>query len=275
MLSHLLAERPPASYFTSLALSFWICILGIILESLSRAGGRIKQGSTSEELDWHLAHYACLCAQSCLTLCDRMDCSPPGPSVHGVSQARILEWVAIFSSRGSSHSRAWAHIFGSLALAGRFFTTLPPRKPLAHCRDQKVFRIVRSRGQQGSHLSRCLPAEGWREQGRSGQGAWEGPSQELRGSWVPLHCGVQRAPFCAFLPPVWRPYHRMPCLNQECSTSRPHRSWKLDDVDCWLLHHQPIRRQPWANHTPWNSLLFPVFKTLFLEAIGEFGFFKH
>ena len=37
--------------------------------------------------------------QSCLTLCDPMDCSPPGPSVHGILQARILEWVAIsFSS---------------------------------------------------------------------------------------------------------------------------------------------------------------------------------
>ena len=40
--------------------------------------------------------------QSCLTLCDRMNCSPPGSSVHGISQARILEWVAMPSSRGSS-----------------------------------------------------------------------------------------------------------------------------------------------------------------------------
>ena len=36
--------------------------------------------------------------QSCPTLCDPMDCSPPGSSVHGISQARILEWVAILSS---------------------------------------------------------------------------------------------------------------------------------------------------------------------------------
>ena len=36
-----------------------------------------------------------VCAQSCPTLCDPMDCSPPGSSVHGVPQARILEWVAI------------------------------------------------------------------------------------------------------------------------------------------------------------------------------------
>ena len=38
-----------------------------------------------------------LAAQSCLTLCDPMDCSPPGCSVHGILQARILEWVAISS----------------------------------------------------------------------------------------------------------------------------------------------------------------------------------
>ena len=39
------------------------------------------------------------CAQSCLTLCVPMDCSPPGSSVHGTFQARILEWVAISYSR--------------------------------------------------------------------------------------------------------------------------------------------------------------------------------
>ena len=41
--------------------------------------------------------HVCLCAQLlqlCLTVCDRMDCSPPGSSVHRISQARILEWVA-------------------------------------------------------------------------------------------------------------------------------------------------------------------------------------
>ena len=40
-----------------------------------------------------------LVAQSCLTLCDPMDCSPPGSSVHGILQARRLEWVAMPSSR--------------------------------------------------------------------------------------------------------------------------------------------------------------------------------
>ena len=49
----------------------------------------------------------CVCVhakslQLCQTLCDPMHCSPPGPSVHGISQARILEWVAISLTRGSS-----------------------------------------------------------------------------------------------------------------------------------------------------------------------------
>ena len=43
-----------------------------------------------------------LLTQSCLTLCDPMDCSPPGSSVPGILQARILEWVAMHSTRGSS-----------------------------------------------------------------------------------------------------------------------------------------------------------------------------
>ena len=43
--------------------------------------------------------------QSCLTLCNSIDCSLPGSSVHGIFQARILEWVAMPSSKGSSHPR--------------------------------------------------------------------------------------------------------------------------------------------------------------------------
>ena len=61
--------------------------------------------------------------QSYLTLWDPMDCSPPGSSVHGILQARILEWVAVPSSRGFSWPRDWTCISMSPALAGRFFTT--------------------------------------------------------------------------------------------------------------------------------------------------------
>ena len=49
-----------------------------------------------------------------------MYCSPPGSSVHGISQAGILEWVAISSSRGSARHRDWTHVS---CIAGRFFTT--------------------------------------------------------------------------------------------------------------------------------------------------------
>ena len=55
----------------------------------------------------------CVCAkslQSCLTLGDPMDCSLPGSSVHGILQARILEWVAMPSSRGASWSGDWTQI---------------------------------------------------------------------------------------------------------------------------------------------------------------------
>ena len=46
-----------------------------------------------------------LVAQLCLTLCDLVDCNPPGSSVHGILQAKILEWVTISFSRGSSQPR--------------------------------------------------------------------------------------------------------------------------------------------------------------------------
>ena len=59
-----------------------------------------------------------LVAQSCPTLWDSMDCSPPGSSVQGIFQARILEWIAIHFSRGSS--RLWDRTQASL-IAGRFF----------------------------------------------------------------------------------------------------------------------------------------------------------
>ena len=60
-----------------------------------------------------------LVAQSCPTLCDPVDCSLPGSSVHGILQARLLEWIAIPFSRGSSQLRDWTWISN---IAGRFFT---------------------------------------------------------------------------------------------------------------------------------------------------------
>ena len=58
--------------------------------------------------------------------CNPLDCGLPGSSVHGISQARILEWVAISFSRGSSQPTDQTHIS---CVAGRLFTTEPLGKP--------------------------------------------------------------------------------------------------------------------------------------------------
>ena len=58
-------------------------------------------------------------AQSCATLCDPMDCSPPGSSVHGIFQARVLDWVAISFSRVSSQTRDQTRVS---CVVGRRFT---------------------------------------------------------------------------------------------------------------------------------------------------------
>ena len=91
---------------------------------LARSGGCVDWGKRDSEVG-----SGCnredrgmhgLVSQSCLTLCDPMDCSPPGSSVHGVSQARMLEWAAISFSRGSSwpRDRTWVSW-----IEGRFITT--------------------------------------------------------------------------------------------------------------------------------------------------------
>ena len=58
----------------------------------------------------HHGSHVCVCTQFCPTLCDSIDCSPPGSTVHWIFQARILQWVAGFYSRGSSQPRDRTHI---------------------------------------------------------------------------------------------------------------------------------------------------------------------
>ena len=70
--------------------------------------------------------FACLIVQSCPTLCGSMDCSLPGSSVHGILQARILGWVAVPFSRGSSPPR----VRTCVSCSGRWvLTTESPGKP--------------------------------------------------------------------------------------------------------------------------------------------------
>ena len=81
--------------FNLLRVEIWECYLGPEQATLA--------------LLW-INHWACSVAKLCLTLCEPMDRSPPGSSVHGIFQTRILEWVAISYSRGSSQPRDLTHI---------------------------------------------------------------------------------------------------------------------------------------------------------------------
>ena len=76
---------------------------------------------------WYQVISSAKSLQSCPTLCDPMDCSPPGSSVHEIFQSRILEWVAISFSRGSSLPR-WLNL--GLPHCRQ---TLPPEPPGKHC----------------------------------------------------------------------------------------------------------------------------------------------
>ena len=83
---------------------------------------------SAQSRNWYMAlKMKMSVAQSCPTLCDPMDCSPPGSSVHGILQARILEWVAIPFSRGSSWPRNQTWVFH---IEGRFFTIWTTREAL-------------------------------------------------------------------------------------------------------------------------------------------------
>ena len=62
---------------------------------------------------------------SCVQLCDPVDCNPPVSSVHGIFQARIVEWVAIPFSRGTSWPRDWTCDSCVSGIAGEFFATEP------------------------------------------------------------------------------------------------------------------------------------------------------
>ena len=113
---------------------------------------------------WHLwkTHMLCWVIQSCPTLCDPMDGSLPGPSVHGILQARILEWVAVLSFRGSSYPRDQTHVS---RVAGGFFTGWATREAhKQHLIQQwkiKAF-LLRSGIRQGCLLA-PLPFNGIRE----------------------------------------------------------------------------------------------------------------
>ena len=103
--------------FCILTFLLYLCTLATsVLEDLSKFFLRLHECVRAKSL------------QLCPTLCNPMDCSPPGSSVHGILQARTLEWVAMPSYRGSSQPESLT----SPALAGSSLPLVPPGKPYDH-----------------------------------------------------------------------------------------------------------------------------------------------
>ena len=108
------------------------------------------------------------CMLSCVWLFVTMDCSPPGSLIHGIFQARILEWVAISYSRGSSPLRDGTQV-SYISCISRWITTLPPGKPKNQwscatclffsgllCHHQRQKRKVHVKSHGTSHHSSSL-----------------------------------------------------------------------------------------------------------------------
>ena len=134
-----------------------------------------------------------LVTQLCLTLCNPMECSPQGSSVHGISQARMLEWVAISSSRGSSQPRARTR---SPTLKADSLLSEPPGKPSQnqgshskHSTASHVGRLTSQidtghrlvQGHRGTIHARCQPfrLHGGKGDPAEGNGVLKGPDQRV------------------------------------------------------------------------------------------------
>ena len=101
-------------------------------------------------------------SQSCLTLCDPVDCSPPGSSVRGILQVRILEWVAISFSRGSSGPRDQTQVSRTAGRRFNLWATSPHHNPevgpivvpTSQRRKPRQLNFSRSKERSNSNYSR-------------------------------------------------------------------------------------------------------------------------
>ena len=112
----------PVEFLIITSATYWV--LNMRSSKLSNKSFKIMRVSGKEIFFWVTGANCAKLLQSCPPLCDPMDYSPPDSSVEGIFQPRILEWVSMLSSRGSSWLQGSnSHLFISHALAGRYFTT--------------------------------------------------------------------------------------------------------------------------------------------------------
>ena len=132
---------------------------------------RTQQQISNKSQYIRILGYVCVCMlslQSCLTLCNL-----PGSSVHGILQVRILEWVAIPFSRGSSWPRDWTH---SSCITGRFFTTESQRKLiLGHYSSIKKNELL-IHATKWIHLKQT----GWMKEARATKTIWPKKNQKQK-----------------------------------------------------------------------------------------------
>ena len=139
--------------------SLWVCERDKFLLHLTRISAAPIQEygwwrqpearGTLTFIQWKLinisGHVCAQSLQSCPTLCDPMDCSLPGSSVHGILLARIVEWVTMPSYRGSSSSRDQTPVSCVSCIAGRFFThwaTLEAQSLDKNFKFKKKFLVI-------------------------------------------------------------------------------------------------------------------------------------
>ena len=189
---------------------------------------------------------AFMCAkslQSCPTLCDPMDCSPPGSSVHGILQTRILEWVAILSPGDLPNPgikprsptlqadslpaelprKPKNTCLGSLSLLQQIFPTQELNQGLLHCRQ-----ILYQLSYQGSHSELGVKPTATKKPHRPQPGGQAGWAQNL---FTPLGPHPRdAAQVSEFLPPLFSwwlpsPWTRRPLLRSALSKgSQPARA---------------------------------------------------
>ena len=166
----------------------------------------------------------CSVTQSCPTLCNPMDCSPPGSFVHGILQARRLEWVAISSSRGSSRPRDGTHISW---VAEGFFSE-PPGEALGIHTDE--CRQVKAGTGWYPKLSKPLPPCLCGKEDHS----------RCNGGKVPFR-GLSRSPPTACSQGKW--------LGLQVSVFS--WGWPLLSHCCFLSREEKGRNL--ADHSPWRG----------------------